>query len=145
MINATQYRQMVSSRADALLKDMVEKDAAAMVANITGNAVIRTPGPTVATPVRRRGRRATGGQFAPKGSWIGLGKPSPKSKPLTGQLAQAMTLAEHVLATGPSERGTLTNVMVDANDGWVRNTASSCISRLVAAGRLIVVAAPTGH
>jgi hypothetical protein len=99
--------------------------------------------PAVATPRTRlrRDRKSARRQYAPKGCWIALSRANGTPAP-TGRLAEAYAVAEAALAAGAAERSTVTRLMVDARPGWSRVTASGCISRLVARGRLAVVNAP---
>jgi hypothetical protein len=111
-----------------MLKELAQKEATAIVATFTKH---KPNGATLA-PSRR--------QFAPKASWLALGR-GPHRRTVTGQLADGLGVAEGSLTSGPAERAVLTKLMVDAF-GWSRNTASSCISRLIAAGRLTVAKPP---
>jgi hypothetical protein len=122
---------MVNTQVERMLKEMAQKEAANIVANVTQKATVR---------VTRMGPGPSRQQYAPKTSWLGLGK-GPYRRTISGQLAEGFAVAEAALSTGPAERGVLTKLLTDTYP-WSRNTASSCISRLVAMGRLEVVKQP---
>lgn len=154
MNNIQSFQQMVQQRVQRQLTAAADREANRIVANLTRNhktgalapqpavAPVMVPGAASVKRVRIRDRGSLRHQFAPKGSWLSLGRAPRGAKPVTGQLAIALTVAEQALAAGPADRATLTKLMANATPGWTAVTASGCISRLVAAGRLAVVSAP---
>lgn len=145
-MNTQNYRQLVNTAVERKLKEMAEREANSIVANLTRRHSDGRPAPQppkAAEPVKRvriRNRAKFHPQFAPKDSWLALGR-NTNAKPVRGQLAQAMIVADNALAVGPADRPTLTKLMMEAA-GWTRVQASGCISRLVTAGRLVVVSKP---
>ncbi len=135
------FANMVAAQVQAGLRERAKQEANRILSRVarTPVAVKIAPAPDVPKPkrVRHRGQRR---QFAPHGSWLALSPRNPSRVAVTGQLAAAMTVAESALASGGADRATLTKLLVEANPGWSRVTASGCISRLVAGGRLMVVA-----
>ncbi len=142
----TQYnfRQMVNAAVQRRLEELAEKEADRIVTSQVRRHGSGETVPVASTPPRKRirDRGSLRHQFAPKDSWLSLGRVPARTKALTGQLDAAMKVAQAALASGPAARVDLTKLMVEGNKGWTRVTASGCISRLVAMGRLSVVDRP---
>ena len=144
---------MVNTLVQRQLRERATKEANRIVAatirrhdTATSSAPPVVPvSATTGKPKRMRDRGSLRHQYAPKDSWLSLGRAAAGQKAATGQLLLALNIAEKALAAGPADRATLTKLMADANKGWTNVTASGCISRLVAAGRLVVVSPPRNH